>query len=140
MMTPGHTLLDHTADIGIKVYAKDLDGLFIEAARALVQLLVKGDPHGRLSKRHISIEGTDLSDLMVRWLGEILYLYEGEHLIANDFPDLKVGPGVLNASVNAFPYKPGRHEVLTEIKGVTYHESRVLEGNDHWEATVIFDI
>jgi SHS2 domain-containing protein len=139
-MIPTYTLLDHTADIGIRVYAKDLNGLFIEAARALVQLLVKGDPQGRVSKRNISIRGTDLPDIMVRWLGEILYLYEGEHLVANGFPDLKVGPHALNATVNAFSFIPDHHEVLTEIKGVTYHESRVLDRDDHWEATVIFDI
>lgn len=139
-MTPNYTLLDHTADMGIKVYAKGLNGLFIEAARALVQLLVKGNPHGRISKRNISIEGADLPDLMVRWLGEILYLYEGEQLIANGFPDLSVGPHTLNATVNAFHLNPDRHEVLREIKGVTYHESGVLDRDGHWEATVIFDI
>jgi SHS2 domain-containing protein len=139
-MTPDFTLLDHTADIGMKVSANDLDALFIEAARALVQLLVKGDPYGRVSKRNISIEGADLPDLMVRWLGEILYLFEGERLIATAFPDLTVGPHELVAAVNAFPYDPGRHEVLTEIKGITYHESRVLYRDGQWEATIILDI
>ena len=140
MMIPNYILLDHTADFGMKVYGKDLEDLFIGAARALVQLLIKGDPGGSLSRCNISIEGEDLPDLMVRWLGEILYLYEGENLIANTFPELCIGSHALDATVNAFPFDPDRHEVLTEIKAVTYHDSRVLLRDGQWEATVIFDV
>ncbi|MBW1690867.1 MAG: archease, partial [Deltaproteobacteria bacterium] len=40
---PSYRIIDHTADLGIIVRGPDVGGLFISAARAMIDLMVKGD-------------------------------------------------------------------------------------------------
>ena len=79
--TPNFTILDHTADLGIKIYGANLIDLFESAGKALIHLMIRINSPEKPASMKISISGDDLADLMVRWLGEILYLFEGESLV-----------------------------------------------------------
>jgi SHS2 domain-containing protein len=138
--TPDYTLIDHTADLGIMIRGTDLENLFEGAGRALTQLMVEGVVLGKTTSRKISLSGEDLADLMVRWLGEILYLFEGENLVATRIHITSISPSRLEATLETVPFDPEIHEILNEIKAVTYHQIEVADKGDQWEARVIFDI
>jgi SHS2 domain-containing protein len=70
-----YTLIDHTADIGIRVSAPSMEGLFEEAAYALADILGGGNAVGG-EEVMVESQGIDRVDLLVRWLQEILYLIE----------------------------------------------------------------
>ena len=135
-----YQIIDHTADLGIIVKGPDVENLFILAAKAMTDLIVKGDIRDRTAIKDVLVEGEDFPDLMVRWLGEILYLFEGENLIVNSIQIKSIGPMRLQATLTLASFEPKRHEVLREIKAVTYHQIAVDKANDGWEARVIFDI
>jgi SHS2 domain-containing protein len=42
--------------------------------------------------------------------------------------------------LHTVPFNPTLHEVVTEIKAVTYHRIEVVREKDGWQATVIFDL
>ena len=138
--TSTYEIIDHTADLGIVVKGPDTKGLFINAALAMIDLMVKGKISDIITTRDILIEGTDFPDLLVRWLGEILYLFEGEDLIVHSIEIKSIGPMQLQATLGLSSFKPERHQVLREIKAVTYHGISVGKANSGWEARVIFDI
>ena len=135
-----YQVIDHTADLGIIVKGPDIKSLFILAAQAMTDLMVKGDISEKTAIRDVLVEGEDFPDLMVRWLGEILYLFEGENLILNSTEIKSIGPMGLQATLTLTSFEPKHHEVLREIKAVTYHQIAVDKANDGWEARVIFDI
>ena len=137
---PDYTLLDHTADLGIKVYGTDLKDLFEGAGRALMHLMVKAEIPSKTHSMKISVSGEDLADLMVRWLGEILYLFAGENLVVTSIRMGSVSSSHLEATLETVPFEPEIHEILSEIKAVTYHQIEVTEIADRWEAKVIFDV
>jgi SHS2 domain-containing protein len=137
---PEFTLLDHTADLGIQVRGSDVKNLFENAAKVLLHLMVRGESLKVTLPRKISVSGEDLADLMVQWLGEILYLFEGEKEVVTFLHIDSLIPSALKASVNTVPFDPEIHEILSEIKAVTYHQIDVAPKRDHWEAKVIFDI
>ena len=137
---PDYTLLDHTADLGIKVYGTDLKDLFEGAGRALMHLMVKAEIPSKTHSMKISVSGEDLADLMVRWLGEILYLFAGENLVVTSIRMGSVSSSHLEATLETVPLEPEIHEILSEIKAVTYHQIEVTEIADRWEAKVIFDV
>ncbi len=87
-----YQIIDHTADLGIIVEGTDEKNLFIRAAQAMTDLMVKGDISERTATRDILVEGEDFPDLMVRWLGEILYLFDGENLIVNSMEINSISP------------------------------------------------
>lgn len=137
---PVYTLLDHTADLGIRVYGTDPRNLFESAARALMHLMVRGEFPDKTTPIKMSVSGEDLADLMVRWLGEILYLFEGEKRVVTSIHIDSVSPTHLDAKLETVPFNPATHEIFSEIKAVTYHQIEVAKKGPRWEAKVIFDM
>jgi SHS2 domain-containing protein len=138
--TSTYEIIDHTADLGIIVKGPDVTHLFINAALAMTELMVKGDSSDIVSTREVVIQGEDFADLMVRWLGEILYLFEGEDLIVHSIEIKSISPMQLHVTLTLSSFRPERHRVLREIKAVTYHGISVGKANSGWESRVIFDI
>ncbi len=138
--TPFYEQIDHTADLAIRIYGEDPQDLFQNAARALLDLMIAGAAATVSARKEIVIEGEDLADLMVRWLGEVLYLLEGEGMVATAFYIHELGPKRLRATVGGVPFDPEIHEVLTAIKAVTYHQVEAAPRGGRWEARVTFDV
>ena len=134
-----YRFVDHTADLGIVVRAGDAKGLFENAALALFDIIADSKGPGREEKKVINVIGEDLEDLMINWLREILYLWNGEEYLVQDVAVLELSERRLRAEVAVESYEPQIHTVKTEIKAVTYHQARVGPARGGWEAQVIFD-
>jgi SHS2 domain-containing protein len=137
---PDFKLLDHTADLGIIVRGRNLRTLFEVAAKSMMYIMVKGKPAGTTKPFNLSVEGYDLADLMVRWLGEILYLFEGEHQLVTGVEITSVSHSHLDATLETVSFDTNLHEILCEIKAVTFHQIEVVKKDDHWETRIIFDL
>ena len=135
-----YKIIDHTADLGIVVKGSNLKNLFILAAQAMTDLMVEGDISKETVIKDVLVEGEDFPDLMVRWLGEILYLFDGEKLIVNSIKIKSISPIQLKSTFTLSSFDPEHHQVKREIKAVTYHQISVEKVNDGWQARVIFDI
>ena len=135
-----YKIIDHTADLGIVVKGSNLKNLFIRAAQAMTDLMVEGDISKETVIKDVLVEGEDFPDLMVRWLGEILYLFDGEKLIVNSIKIKSISPIQLKSTFTLSSFDPEHHQVKREIKAVTYHQISVEKVNDGWQARVIFDI
>ncbi|MBN1625511.1 MAG: archease [Deltaproteobacteria bacterium] len=135
-----YLLLDHTADMGLEIRGSGPADLFEKAGRALINIML-GDIHPQGSDNiRVSLTGDDLSDLMVRWLTEILYILEGEHLITTDIIVNSLSTTAIDATLTVTPFDPLRHEIMREIKAVTYHQIEVTHKEGVWKARVIFDL
>ena len=137
---PDYILLDHTADLGVEIRGTSLINLFENAGRALLHLIF-GTTHAVKSRyEKISVTGDDLADLMVRYLSEILYLFEGEKLVVDSISIKSLSDNRLKGSLRVSPFDPDTHKILAEIKAVTYHQIEVTDRNGIWTARVIFDL
>ena len=134
------TFIEHTADLGIIVRGKDLRNLFETSAMALMNLMVKGTSKREPSVGRMTVSADDMDDLMVRWLSEVLYLFEGEGEVVTGVKIPLILPSHLEATIKKVPFDPDRHEIQHEIKAVTYHQIDVSEKKNHWEARIIFDV
>ena len=137
--TPDYSFLDHTADLRINVRGMDLKDLFETAAKALMHLMIGGESQANASDMNITISGQDLPDLLVRWLGEILYIFHGEDLVVTSIHIDSLSLSRVSAALKTVPFDPTVHEILSEIKAVTYHQIQVMEKESFWEAQIIFD-
>jgi len=133
-------MLNHTADLGIMVCGKDVKNLFENTALAMMQTVVNIGAAEKTTTTRISLDGQDLAELLVRWLGEILYLFEGEKEVVTVARISSISPTHLDATLDSIPFDPALHEILCEIKAVTYHQIEVAKKDDHWEAKVFFDV
>ena len=135
-----YSLIDHTADLGVRIWGVDLKALFENGGKTLMHLMLRGETLQKALPKTILLSGDDLADLMVRWLGELHYLLEGEKLVVTSIRIVDVSPTCLEAVLKTVPFDPEFHEILTEIKAVTYHQIEVMQKGGRWEAQVIFDL
>jgi SHS2 domain-containing protein len=135
-----YQIIDHTADLGIIVKGVDEKDVFIRAAYAMIDLMVKGDISKKTAIKDVSLQGEDFPDLMVRWLGEILYLFNGEKLLVHSIKIKSISPITLKSTLTLTNFDPEYHQVIREIKAVTYHQISVDKTKDGWQTKVIFDI
>lgn len=143
-VSDGFEEVDHTADVGLRVRAASLEGLFRQAALGLAALLT--DPAALEPSERVAIEmrGLDLEELLVGWLNELIYRFESDRLVLTAFPALRVERGEtgyrLSATGTGGRWVPKRHPSGAPLKAATYHGLKVVPATDGgFEVTLIFD-
>lgn len=130
---------EHTADLGLRIRAADLDGLFAEAAQALFATIVD-DLDGVQPKQQLDIRlpADERSYLLFDWLNELLYRWDTQHLLFSRF-EVHVNDG-LTGTAWGEPVDRDRHALGHEVKAITYHGLKVEQTADGWLAELIVDI
>ncbi|MEJ2586236.1 MAG: archease [Deltaproteobacteria bacterium] len=135
-----YSTINHTADLGILVYGRNMADLFENAATAMMEILLEPRRLEETDELSISVKAEDLNDLMVRWLSEILYLFMGERRVVTRATLKSIGPSNLDATLHVATYNPDEQEVRNEIKAVTYHQIDVSPKGTEWQAKIFFDV
>ncbi|NOX57074.1 MAG: archease [Planctomycetes bacterium] len=135
-----YEIFDHTADIGLRVRAEQLEQLFEEAGRGLMAALIDNPEDVQpIEGQTIRVEGRELDYLMVDWLSELLFLFEQEARVFAQFR-VRIDEKGLTAAVRGERLDPDRHRVLQEIKAITYHNLKVEWQPGGWLAEIILDV
>jgi len=134
-----YEILEHTADIGIKITCNSLTEIFWKAIHATADLLSGGIEIQPVIERGFSAEEENMETALVSVLEEIIYFFEKELFlpsvcsvnIENDQYQINLKGNIVSAE----DIKNG-----TEIKAVTYHQLEIKEVDGQYQATIIFDI
>ena len=137
-------LVEHTADMGLKVYGRSREELFENGAAVLFSLMTD-TRHVRHKKTlHLELKSSSVEELFVDWLSELLYRSEVEEMLFSAFKVEWVGECGLKARIGGDTIAPDRHRLKREVKAVTRHALHVGKKkgkkNRGWEALVIFDV
>jgi len=135
-----YTLIDHTADFGIHVLGADPKELFTDAAIALFDRIIDRNTLTGALQEDLDITGIDWPDLMVCWLRELLYLWNGKQILIKSIDIETLSEKHLCAKATGDAYNSEEHAILMEIKAVTYHQIHVARRRLGWEAKIIFDV
>ncbi len=140
MAQKDYEIVEHTADLGIRVRGKDLQDLFINAARAVFDIIASSCQAKTPECRKINItqKADDVEQLLVNWLNELLSLSAVKGLIFTDFKIKKLDAHNLEAVVSGAD--SSGYAMNKEIKAATYHELKVRKSSAGWQAEVILDV
>ncbi|MGA2621268.1 MAG: archease [Thermoguttaceae bacterium] len=131
---------EHTADVGLRVRAPELDTLFAEAGRGMFSIMVANLEAVRpIEAVQFALEGEGVDVLLRSWLAELLYTFQVRRLLLSEFAPA-VRPGGLTAIARGEPLDAARHQADIEIKAVTWHGLTVRREAEGWLAEVILDI
>ena len=131
---------EHTADLGLRIRAPDLDTLFAEAARALFSIIVENlESVQPVHKVEIRLPSEETEYLLFDWLKSLLYHFDVEHMLFGRF-EAKVHEHGLLGTAWGEPIDRARHVLDHEVKAITYHGLKVEQTGDGWLAEVIVDI
>lgn len=132
--------IEHTGDIGIKVFGESLKDLFINAAYGMFEIIAEISNVNHSLAEKIEVAGDNREELIVNWLSELNFVFITEQKIFNKFEIERLTNTELIATAIGEKYDPRKHPINTEIKAVTYHEIYVKQVKNRWEAQIIFDI
>jgi SHS2 domain-containing protein len=127
--------IEHTADLAIRVYGRDVKELFANAAYGMFALMAEPSKE-TTCEREVSLEATDYESLLVDWLNELIYLHEveGETYYAVAIETLL--PTELKAQVTGGPTR----SKTKAIKAATFHDLAIEETANGLVATIVFDV
>jgi SHS2 domain-containing protein len=128
--------VEHTADIAIRVWGRDLAELFANAAYGMACQLGGMASGNQNVERLVELQAYDTETLLVSWLGELLYLSEREESIFTDFEMLEITPTRLRAIVGGRPIE----EHKQHIKAVTFSDLEIVRTQVGYETTIVFDV
>src|SRR5262245_50318199 len=98
-----YEFFEHTADLGLRMAAPDLDTLFGDAAHALFAAIVEDlttiEPREQVE---LELEGDEYEYLLFDWLRELLYRFDTDHLLFGRF-EVHVGSNRLKATARGEP-------------------------------------
>ena len=141
MKKRSYELIEHTADIAIRVKGKDLKELFKKAALAMFDLCAERIHKTTTSKRKeflIRLKAVNVEELFVNWLNELLSLSAVKLKVFCDFKFKTLTQECLEAIATGCDIDG--YKIHTEIKAATYHELSVKKTRAGWVAQVIFDV
>jgi SHS2 domain-containing protein len=139
-MTLPYKTFDHTADLGVEISGADPYQLFANAGETLFHLISGSSAVEENVALPVAVEGCGYEDLMINWLRELLYLHQVKEYLLSTFIIHHVDDSVLKATVRGELFDARRHELLREIKAVTYHQLSVKPEQAGWTARIVFDI
>ena len=139
-MSVGFELVDHTADIGLKVWGSTAEEVFEEAGRGLFSLVCDPLRIGELESVDLELEAEAMDLLLAAWLNELLYVFETRRLVLWEFEVRELQERRLRARVSGEPLDTRRHVLCGGVKAATLHELRLARRDDGWEGFVLLDV
>jgi SHS2 domain-containing protein len=135
-----YEVFEHTADVGIRARAGNLEELFADAARGLFSVMVENLAVVRtVEEVALHVSGDDVEALFHDWLAELLYTFCVRRLVLADF-DVRFDTSELTATARGEPIDPSRHQLDVEVKAITWCGLKVERHPDGWLAEVVVDI
>jgi SHS2 domain-containing protein len=135
-----YRLLDHPADVGIEAYGRSLSEAFEQAAFGLISTILNIESVECRDGRVISLQAADCEQLLVKWLTEILYLYDGAKFVAARFQIDELTSTALSAQVFGEPFSQDRHLTWLDVKAITYHQLLCEDSEAGARVQVFLDI
>ncbi len=139
-----YEFLEHTSDVYVAAYGRDLKEAYENAALAMFQTMTElGDIKSETMVK-INVEGDDEESLLYNWLEKLLLEFEVGGLLLMRFKVNKLerqnGKFRLSAEAYGEPYNPVKHISKVAIKAVTYHGMEIKKEKDRAIVKVLFDI
>ncbi|MCW8384741.1 archease [Fluoribacter dumoffii] len=129
----------HESDIGVRGFGATLSEAFAMGALALTNVITRAQlvhPHKKI---HISCEAPNQEILFVDWLNAIIYNMAIHNMLFSEF-DVTIKGLKLTAIIAGEPVDIHRHQPAVEVKGATFTELKVNQGDKLWVAQCVVDV
>ncbi len=140
-MTPesGFRYHEHTADITIECWAPTLETAFEEAALATFEVILDTSTVQPRDSVDINVQGVDLQELLVEWIGMLLSLIDINVQFYSKFEILEMAEDSDGFKLKGRAWGEDidleRHDTRTEVKAMTYADMKIDQTS---EATTLW--
>lgn len=132
------------ADVAFEAEGKTLAELFSNAALAVTNTMVKDvNSVEQDVVKNLTLEARDPEMLLHRFLQELVFYKDAELLLFSRY-DLDIGEekGIwrLKASVYGEELNQKKHQLVADVKAVSFHNFKLRKAGEGWRAEVILDV
>ena len=133
-MERGFTFHDHPADITIECWAPSLNEAFAEAAKATFEVILDTSSVKPQKPVEISVNGTDLEELLVEWIGNLIALIDIKDQFYSKFEVQSIEKTTDGYSLKGLAWgetiNHEQHDTKTEVKAMTYADMKIDQKSD----------
>jgi SHS2 domain-containing protein len=146
MKEKGYKFIEHTADVKVRCWGKNLEEAFSQAALSLMATISPNlEKIDQKIEREIKIESEDKYALCLDFLTEFLYIFDVDELIFSNIAVKSIrlkeeSKYQLEALVKGEKFNKNRHEIGIEVKAITYSFMNIEEKKDKVTIDIVFDI
>jgi len=137
-----YKILPHTADGKFQAFGRTLEEAFANAALATASLMWDWSKIKRATSFKVGVQGRDIEQLLVKFLGEIIYLLETRSFLLGAVEEVKLQAGIDESRLEATFWgdrMSERYVVYGNVKAVTYNEMKI-ERHDRITLQVVVDM
>jgi SHS2 domain-containing protein len=134
--------LDHTSDAKFQAFGRTMEEAFGNAALATASLMWDAETIAKRVRYPIRIQGKDLEQLLLHFLGEIIYLFDTKMFLLGSAEEIKIekkSEGYLLETVFLGDNNSNTYNIFGEVKAITYNEMKI-EKNNRIALQVVVDI
>ncbi len=132
------------ADVAFEATGKTLGELFESAALATTNTMVKDlSTVKKKEKRTVKLSQKELDRLLHDFMQEIIFLKDAEMLLFSSYDiviEETAGGFELTATCEGERLDMGRHELLVDVKAVSWHMFKIEHAAGSWKAFIILDV
>ncbi len=130
------------ADVAFEATGRSLDDVFSASAEAVTATMVKEVKSLRpIVKKELELSAVSPEQLLHDFLEELVYLKDAELLLfGRTVTTIKKDGKSLTASLYGEKLNPKRHELLVDVKAVTWHGFSLKKSGREWRATAVLDV
>ena len=135
--------LEHGADMGIRATGATMAAAFCEAAAAMFALMTDLATIEPVSRCDLGLTAASAEDLLVDWLAALLAEKELTGRVFSQFNASISVTGdryALNGAALGERLDPARHDLGTEVKGISYLGLAVRRTGEGWKAECVLDL
>lgn len=135
--------LEHTSDIELLIRGHSEEELFINSISAILAQIAEAETVGEQNRLEITISAESREELFMDWLREILFLNLTRRFLVKKGESIELsaeGGYTVKAVVWGEKMDMEKHELLHEIKTVTYQDFFYGKKDGIWQARVVFDV
>lgn len=145
MKGAGFEFKDHTADVRVKSWGRNLEEAFSQTALSLMATMTPNLKKISTNiEKEIEIESEDKYALCFDFLSEFLYIFDVEELVFSNISVKSIekieNKYKLKALVKGEKFDKDKHEIGTEVKAITYSFMNIEEKKKKVEINIVFDI
>ena len=134
---PSSEMLEHTAEMRVRVRAASFGELAAEAGRVLARMQLGRAPTAPTSAwRKIEVHSADRAALLVDWLNELIFLAETERWVPAEFQVLRDTDTMLRMLARGISVE----QAPARVKAATFFGLDIHPIPEGLEAEVVFDV
>jgi SHS2 domain-containing protein len=146
LVSGNYEILDHTADLAIRVWGETWEELVVQAIKGMISQIVdiRNIRIREYSKLIINAENQE--ELLLKGLKETLFLVEKGRVFSSvevnvdKFSHLSKKMVQMTLILGGEEIDPQRHDICLEIKAVTRHGFGIRKEGPYWITQILFDV